>query len=232
MASSVFFTVDEVLDEVAIEEDAETKQRSVRTLDEVIKISADQFSCLRDSIPDYYSFLEEAKKQLLCTYRRYETGVGRMEKVLKSSTPAWPMICSEVLLWLKGIHRRMMVSPRARNPWSIEIKRDLPEQVFLHMRDAIKGSSTAFGVSVQTHELKFTHKTRLLRDLSKFCGVSSSEIRARLQKSFGGNRKGFAAEILVGETKPFIISYDKKKYRITLSCRYGCWNNFGYGFHE
>ena len=67
MASSVFFTVDEVLDEVAIEEDAETKQRSVRTLDEVIKISADQFSCLRDSIPDYYSFLEEAKKQLLCT---------------------------------------------------------------------------------------------------------------------------------------------------------------------
>jgi hypothetical protein len=32
----------------------------------------------------------------------------------------------------------MMVSPRARNPWSIEIKRDLPEQVFLHMRDAIK----------------------------------------------------------------------------------------------
>jgi hypothetical protein len=95
-----------------------------------------------------------------------------------------------------------------------------------------KGSSTAFGVSVQTHELKFTHKTRLLCDLSKFCGVSSSEIRARLQKSFGGNRKGFAAEILVGETKPFIISYDKNKYRITLSCRYGCWNNFGYGFHE
>jgi hypothetical protein len=44
MASSVFFTVDEVLDEVAIEEDAETKQRSVHTLDEVIKISVDQFS--------------------------------------------------------------------------------------------------------------------------------------------------------------------------------------------
>ena len=77
-------------------------------------------------------------------YRRYETGSDRTEKVLKLSTLVWSIICSEVILWLKGIQRRMLDNQRARDPWSIEIKRDLPEQVFQHMRDAIKGSSTAF----------------------------------------------------------------------------------------
>ena len=105
---------------------------------------------------------------MLSIYRRYETGSDRTEKVLKLSTPVWPMICS-----VKGIQRRMLVNQRARNPWSIEIKRDLPEQVFQHMRDAIKGSSTAFGVSIQTHELKFINRNRLLRDLSILCGMPS-----------------------------------------------------------
>ena len=44
----------------------------------------------------------EARKELLCIYRRHETGSDRTEKVLKLSTPVWPMICSEVILWLKG----------------------------------------------------------------------------------------------------------------------------------
>ncbi|CAB4014410.1 Hypothetical predicted protein [Paramuricea clavata] len=80
MAFSVFFTVDEVLDEVAIEEDAETKQ-SKDLFIPWTKLLKCLWDSIPDSIPDYYSFLEEAKKEL-CTYHRYETGVGRMEKVL------------------------------------------------------------------------------------------------------------------------------------------------------
>ena len=128
----------------------------------------------------------------------------------------------------------MLVNQRARDPWSIEIKRDLPEQVFQHMRDAIKGSSAAFGVSIQTHELKFINRNRLLRDLLILCGMPSSEISAKLQKSLvevNGNdlqqKFWFGAQSLL-----LSHNYDKKKCKITLTCRYGCWNNFDYGIHE
>ena len=183
------FTLQELLARVVLDVQDKTKEAPVRSVDEVIKSSTYQFSCLQESIPNYYDFIGEARKELLCIYGRYETGSGRTEKVLKLSTPVWPMICSEVIIWLKGIQRRMLVNQRAHNPWSIEIKRDLPEQVFQvfqHMRDAIKGSSTAFGVSIQTHELKFINRNRLLRDFSILCSMPSSKISAKLQKSFGG----------------------------------------------
>ena len=231
MASSNILSLEEVIREVASGGDR-TKKVSVYSLEEVVRDSADHFASLRDFIPNYHGFVEEVKKELVCIYRRYEAGVTKTDKMLKSSIPALPMICAEVLLWIKGIHRRMVVNPRARNPWFITVNRDLPEEVFLCMRAAINGSSTAYGVSIQADEVKFIHKDRLLWDLSKFCGMSTKEIDAKLQKRFTGHRKGFRAEIVVGEGKPFIISYDKKKLKVTLSCHYGCWNSFGYGFHD
>ena len=130
------FTVEEVLAIVVVDVEDKTKEVPVRSVDEVIKSSTDQLSCLRESIPNYYDFIGEARKELLCIYRKYETGSDRTEKVLKLSTPVWPMICSEVILWLKGIQRRMLVNQRARNPWSIEIKRDrsTPTSISAHAR--------------------------------------------------------------------------------------------------
>ena len=63
-------------------------------------------------------------------YHRHKNGVDRMDKVLLSNAPVWPMISGEVLQWLSGIRRRMLANPKARNPWTIEIKGDLPKNYF------------------------------------------------------------------------------------------------------
>ena len=47
------FTVEEVLARVVVDVEDKTKKVPVRSVDEVIKSSTDQLSCLRESIPNY-----------------------------------------------------------------------------------------------------------------------------------------------------------------------------------
>lgn len=61
--------------------------------------------------------------------------------------------------------------------------------------------------------------------------IPQSEVSDKLKKPFGGKRKGFKAEVIVNKEKPFVIAYNGKRKRIALACSYGCWNEFGYGFH-
>ena len=71
---------------------------------------------------------------------------------------------TEVLMWLKCINRRMLATPKARDPWCIEIKRDLPQEIFSHIKDAIRKGVSAFGVSVEDSVVKFTHRKGLFHD--------------------------------------------------------------------
>ena len=100
--------------------------------------------------------------------------------------------------------------PQSKKP-VIEIKRDLPQEIFQHIRDAVKKGVSAFGVSVEDSMVKFTQKKCLFRDFSKICGVTQSDIKTKLKKTFGGNRKNFRAEVLVDDHKPFTIRYDHKQ---------------------
>ena len=117
---------------------------------------------------------------------------------------------------------------------SMENRRwDLIEEIFLHIRHSVQEGVSAFGVTVENNRINFTEKKRLVRDLSKLSGIPKDDIVDKsLKKSFGGKREGFLAKVLVSTDKPFIISYDRKRRRVTLTCKYGCWNPFGYGFHE
>ena len=82
--------------------------------------------CGNGDTRNYSEFREDVSSQLQNVYHRREKGVHGTDKVLLSSLPAWPMISCEVLIWLRGIKRQMLANPKATNPWSIELKRDLP----------------------------------------------------------------------------------------------------------
>ena len=168
---------------------------------------------------------------MLNVYHRHKVGVHEMDKSLMSSLPAWPMITSEVLMWLKKIRIRMSANPKASNPWTIEVKRDLPQEIFQVLLRSVQGALSAFGVSVEDSVIKYTKKNRLVRDFSKFSGLPRSEVVTKLKKNFGGNHRGFKAEVLASRERPFSISYNCKQKQLTLVCNYGCWNEFGYGFH-
>ena len=73
---------------------------------------------------------------------------------LLSSLPAWPMITSEVLIWLNRIRMRMSANLKASNPWTIEVKRDLPQEIFEVLVKSMQGVLSAFGVSVEDNVIK------------------------------------------------------------------------------
>ena len=54
--------------------------------------------------------------------------------------------------------------------------------------------------------IKYTNRNRLLRDFSKFSGLLRSEVAGKLNKTFGGNRKGFKTEVLVSREKHFVLA--------------------------
>ena len=57
-------TVEEVLARVVVDVEDKRKEVPVRSVDKVIRSSTDQLSCLRESIPNYYDFIGEARKEL------------------------------------------------------------------------------------------------------------------------------------------------------------------------
>ena len=91
-----------------------------------------------------------------------------MDKALMSSIPAWPMITSEVLMWLNRIRRRMSANPKASNPWTIEVKRDLPQEMFEIIMKSVQGAPSTFGVSVEENMMKYTDRNRFLCDFEVF----------------------------------------------------------------
>ena len=232
MASNNTFSVEQVLEEVCSNGSDVGHSEPDYSLEDVIKRSVNKFYPLRRLLDDHSAFSVEASSCLENVFKRNEARRSNMDRVMLSTISVWPMITAEVLMWVKYINRRMLATPKARNPWCIEIKRDLPQEIFQHIRDAVKKGVSAFGVSVEDFMVKFTQKKHLFRDFSKFCGVTQSDIKTKLKKTFGGNRKNFRAEVLVDDHKPFTIRYDHKRMQVTVTCHYGCWNNFGYGFHS
>ena len=225
------FSREEVIEQVLVESvETEEDEGPEVSVNDILETSIGNFTALWCSISNYTHFREEARQLMLNIYHRHEVGVHGMDKSLMSSLPAWPMITSAVLIWPNRIRRRMLANPKASNPWTIEVKHDLPREIYEVLVKSVQGAPSAFGVSVEDNVIKYTKKNRLCHFL-KFCGIPQSEVANKLKNSFGGNRKGFKAQVLASREKPFSISYNCKRKQLTVVCNYGCWNEFGYSFH-
>jgi hypothetical protein len=227
------FTVGEVLQEVLTESGSEDSEKETPTLAEVLRSSLLEFYPLRGTVRSFTAFCEEAIKELEGVYKRHKVGVsfGDRQGLPDKRVNAKLIIASEVMLWLKVINRRMTGTRRARNPWYIEFKHGLPKDIFLLVVDFCSESPSSFGFSVQSSTITFTHKKRLVRDLSKLAGIRAKEINDKLQKVFKGKREGCKAELVVTCMEPFVLSYDERNMNVVLKCHYGYWNELGYAFH-
>lgn len=136
---------------------------------EVTKRSVNNFRPLRWLLDDYYTFNVEASSCLENVFQRHESKGNNLDRVSLSRASVWPMITTKVLMWLKCINRRMLATPKARDPWCIEIKRDLPQEIFSHIKDAIRKGVSAFGVSVEDSVVKFTHRNGLFHVFQSRC---------------------------------------------------------------
>ena len=182
------FSREEVIEQVLVESE-ETEEDEV-SLNDILETSISNFTALRRSISNYTHFREEARQLMLNVYHRHEDGVHGMDKSLMSSLPAWPMITSEVLIWLNRIRRRMSANPKASNPWTIEVKRDLPQEIFEVLVKSVQGAPSAFGVSVEDNVIKYTKKI-------VSCAISRSFVASLRVKSPINLRKALAGTVKV-----------------------------------
>ena len=60
----------------------------------------------------------------------------------------------------------MSANPKASNRWTIEVNRDLPQEIFDTIMKSVQGALSAFGVSVEDKVIKYTDKNRFLRLLA------------------------------------------------------------------
>ena len=97
------------------------------SLADVLERSISKFNVLRPSISNFSDFKEAACQSLTNVYHQHEDGVHGMDKALMSSIQAWPMITSEFLMWLNRIRRQISANLKASNPWTTEVKHDLPQ---------------------------------------------------------------------------------------------------------
>ena len=132
------------VESVEIEEDEGLEVSCVDVLERLIS----EFNVLRPSILNFSDFKEAACQLLTNVYQQHEDGVHGVDKALMSSISAWPMITSEVLMWLNNKRRQMSANPRASNPWTIEVKRDLPQEMFEIIMKSVQGTPSTFGVVV------------------------------------------------------------------------------------
>ena len=200
------FSCEQIIEQVSVEsvEIEEDEGLEVSFVD-VLERSISEFNVLWPSILNFSDFKATACQLLTNVYHQHKDGVHGMDKALTSSISAWPMITSEVLMWLNNKRRQMSANPRASNPWTIELKRDLPQEMFEIIMKSVQGTPSRFGVSVEENMIKYSHRNCLLHDFSKFSGLPRSEVARKLNKTFGRNRKGFKTEVLVSREKHFVL---------------------------
>ena len=142
---------------------------------------------------------------------RHEVGVHGMDKSLMSSLPAWPMITSEVLIWLNRIRRRMSANPKASNPWTIEVKRDLPQEIFEVLVKSVQGAPSAFGVSVEDNVIKYTKKIVSCAISRRFVASLRVKSPINLRKALAGTVKVLKQRCLRAGKSLISISYNCKR---------------------
>lgn len=194
-----------------------------------------QLQQLRGNLGNFLRFESEVEEAISSLYKKHQTGTKPAEAVLLSRIKLDGLVEPEIKDWMKMIYRRLSSRMRARNPWSIEFRRDLPEAIFVGIKETVRKGLSSYGVVVtednQADTVLFTKKNRLLRDLSLLSGMSRNEILRQFNKETRGVRKG-KAEVTVSEEKPFCIQYCKRKHQVFVQCNFQFTNEFGYTFRN
>ena len=229
------FTVEDVVSLVSTEESNSVASEPLsNSFSSVLSKALDEFDCLGASI-EVERFKREArwsldKLRIKCVLN--PTPEGHLNILLWSRVCIGPILAKEVLFWVNLVSRRLRYKERIHNSWTIEFSRDFAKELFDAFRSGVNAGSTSFGISVDNGTVKYMDMRKIVRDFAKISGLSRTDIQSKWKKEFKGRRSGCKAELLCTEEKPFIITYSTKKMKVTISCNFGCWNQYGHSFHS
>lgn len=146
----------------------------------------------------------------------------------------------ESYLWLKAIYRRLAGRRNLRRPFYSQIRRDIPEEMFRCLVQAIKGCRRPlFCVpncyvveSKKMTVVSFQSFLAVKEFLIALSSLSMLEVSGYLERRLKGNRKDHWTKLLVSETKDFALIYHSNKGQFELGFHFGEWNTFGFPQHN
>ena len=188
---------------------------------------------LRGEVENFFQFEEEVREIITAVFERHRSGQDVFQKVCRSRIEVGSVIEAEISMLLKSVYRRLTSRMKAREPWTVTITRDMPEEIFLSVMEVVKKAPSAFGVIHTTtnvaYQLSYSKETRLLRDFSKLCNTSRESVMSYLCKQTRAPRKG-NAKVMLKLDKPFVLTYMKRKQHLIVKCHYIFTNEHGYSF--
>jgi hypothetical protein len=176
-------------------------------------------------------FAHEAKKYLNELYRLHVKGSETLTMSC-SLLNTGVILKDEARTWLGYIHRRLITRPQIRKPWYFEFTRDIPKEIFLALKDALRstnnpnlltdinmdGNRKAFVISV-------TSLARVVSLFTELTELSNRNVKSYLARKVTRS-KGIA------KVKDFALVYKFSKRQLSINCHYGFWNTYGFPQHD
>ena len=124
-----------------------------------------------------------------------------------------------------------------RRPYFSQIRRDMPEEMFMCLVRAIKCCPRLVFCEKNCYVAESKKMTvvsfQSLSSVKDFiCSLNMREVSGYLERTLGGNRKDHLAKLLVSETKNFALIYYFNKRQFVFSFNFGEWNAIVFPQHS
>jgi hypothetical protein len=181
-------------------------------------------------------FAHKARKYLNELYRLHVKGSETLTMSC-SLLNTGVILKDEARTWLGYIHKRLIARPRIRKPWYFEFTGDIPKEIFLALKDALRstnnpnlltdinmdGNRKAFVISV-------TSLARVVSLFTELTELSNRNVKSYLARKV--TRSKGIAKVIVSDVKDFALVYKFSKRQLSINCHYGFWNTYGFPQHD
>ena len=238
------FSVEEVIEKVTTDSDVDENEEFEEsdTFEEVMRQKLDElveYAVERQADFNQDTFKTFTLRYGLACFDKCSTTYGNtMKRVLESNINCGSILRSESRLWLEMVHRKLGGRPKIRNPYFGECKRDIPVDVFIALKSAIKASNVVqfkepncyIAENRKGAVIALTSRGSVVMLFTILAGFGDAKVQKYFSRSLKGSRSG-KAKLIVNRDKNFVLHYKYKQGKFVMEFHFGVWNASGYPLH-
>lgn len=130
---------------------------------------------LRDHVENFLLFEDEVEEVLSSSFDKHRSHQNSIKecdiRCLKLAQSSQEKSSSG----LKKLYGRLTPRKAVRNPWTAQVARDLPVEIFGFILEMVKKTRSRYGVTYfecrSSNSVVYTEENRVIRDLSTLCDV-------------------------------------------------------------
>ena len=183
-------------------------------------------------------FKGNVRKYLKASYHAFKPPSDPLKVMLNVGINCGSIFKDESRLWLTRIYTRLAMKVSIRNPYSAEIIRNIPLEVFLSLKRAVDhtrnpevAGNVISGDNRKCHVMAFTSESAVTSLFSMLSGLSEAKVQSHFRRKLTGRINGRAA-VIINEEKEFFLVYKVNLNQCTIEYNYGVWNSAGFPLHH